>query len=154
MVKHSRCCPARATARQFLYHRHWANTHNKEYCGKTILASYYTPDGRCAPATSRQATESLRHHTALAAAHTGIGPDGISARSLRAGGAMALLCAEVDPCNIKLLARWNSDSMMEYLHQQAQPIFARLAERMLSNGAYSFLPTEWVPYAPRTARTA
>ena len=61
---------------------------------------------------------------------------------------MALLCAKVDACNIKLLARWSSGSMMEHLHQQAMPVFERLAERMLNNGTYSFLPTEWVPARP------
>ena len=57
---------------------------------------------------------------------------------------MALLRAKVGPRSTKLLARWSGGSMMGYLHQQAMPIFERLAERMLSKGTYSLLPSLFV----------
>lgn len=56
-----------------------------------------------------------------------------------------LLCADVD-CNIiQMLGRWHSDSMIRYLHVQAQPITNKLSARMFNDGHYSFLPTDTVP---------
>jgi hypothetical protein len=60
---------------------------------------------------------------------------------------MALLSSGCDIDVIKLLARWHSDAMTRYLHQQALPIFKRLAQSMFNNGSYSFLPEHWVPAA-------
>jgi len=58
---------------------------------------------------------------------------------------MALLVGGCDTNVIKLLARWHSDSMMRYLHQQALPVFKKLAVTMLQHGSYSFLNDDWVP---------
>ena len=74
-------------------------------------------------------------------------PSEYSARSLRAGGAMALLSANCDSNVIKLLGRWKSDAMMDYLHEQSLPIFKRLATAMFNNGQHFFLPSEVVPAA-------
>ena len=76
---------------------------------------------------------------------TEINPKELSARSLRAGGAMALLTGGVDHDVIKLLGCWKSDTMMDYLHQQSLPVFRRLASLMFNNGRHSFLPEETVP---------
>jgi hypothetical protein len=46
----------------------------------------------------------------------------VSARSLRAGGAMALLCAQVDDNIICLVGRLQSNDMLHYLHMQARPV--------------------------------
>ena len=35
---------------------------------------------------------------------------------------MALLWAECDSDQIKLLGRWHLDTMMRYLHQETQPV--------------------------------
>jgi hypothetical protein len=43
---------------------------------------------------------------------TGITADEVSARSLRAGGAMDLLCGKVDMNFIQILGRWHSDAMI------------------------------------------
>lgn len=139
------CCPVRATARQFLYHRHQRQRLLLPYDGKVRLASFYTPSNQIRPLQAKHVTDILRSHVGLTRSSTGLSPDDISARSLRAGGAMALLCGKVDDNVIKLLARWNSDSMMDYLHQQATPVMARLAAKMYNNGSYSFLPNEYVP---------
>ena len=71
----------------------------------------------------------------------GISPSDISARSLRASGAMALLCAQVDSDTIRLLGRWRSDEMLRYLHVQAQPVMKNFARRMLEGGHYTMLQT-------------
>jgi hypothetical protein len=76
---------------------------------------------------------------------TGISPDEVSACSLRAGGAMALLCGKVDNNLIQMLGRWHSDAMILYLHMQAQPIVQHFSEIMYNNGTYSFLPDETFP---------
>lgn len=140
------CCPVKAAARQFIYHRNQRRQRNLPYDGKIPLASYYSPTKRVA-VTAKEVTSTLRWHANALQSQTGIKASDISARSLRAGGAMALLCADVDSTTIKLLARWNSDSMMKYLHQQSLPVFQRLATKMFANGTYSFLPDEWVPSA-------
>jgi hypothetical protein len=90
--------------------------------------------------TTTTLTQHLR--TALSAIQyeVGVTPLDISVRSLRASGAMALLCAEVDTDRIRLLGRWRSDEMLRYLHVQAFPIVAPLASQMVRHGFYSFFP--------------
>ena len=58
---------------------------------------------------------------------------------------MALFTGGCDSNQIKLVARWHSDSMMLYLHQTALPVHQRLARLMFNNGRYDFLPSDWVP---------
>ena len=58
---------------------------------------------------------------------------------------MALLCSEVDTNVIRLLGRWKSDSMMRYLHLQAQPLMRGFARRMLRGGEYTQHRAEPVP---------
>ena len=60
----------------------------------------------------------------------------ISARSTRAGGAMAMLCGGIDSDRIRLIGRWRSDEMYRYLHVQAQPIMSGVAAIMLRGGDY------------------
>ena len=64
----------------------------------------------------------------------------ILALSLRASGVMALFCAGVDLVRAQLVGRWRSDTMLRYLHVQAQPLVSDLAPKMLSGGNYSLLP--------------
>ena len=66
-------------------------------------------------------------------------------RSLRAGGAMAMLCGKVDSDIIRLVGRWRSDAMFRYLHAQAIPIISPLAPTMLQNGAFSLMPNADLP---------
>ena len=60
----------------------------------------------------------------------------ISARSTRAGGAMAMLCGGIDSDRIRLIGRWRSDKMYRYLHVQPQPIMSGVAALMLRGGDY------------------
>ena len=58
---------------------------------------------------------------------------------------MALLCAEFDSDQIKLLGRWHSDAMIRYLHQEAQHILQQISYKMFNSGRYTFLTTNYVP---------
>lgn len=85
-------------------------------------------------------TKALRHAAAQCQHITGIPADKISARSLRAGGATALLCAKIDKDIIKLLGRWRSDAVDEYLRTNvictSHDTFSTL---MVTSGNYRFL---------------
>jgi hypothetical protein len=78
----------------------------------------------------------------------GLVPSEVSIRSLRASGAMAMLCAKIDPDRIRLLGRWRSDEMLRYLHVQAYPLVADLAPAMLSHGSFHLLPNIHLPPLP------
>jgi len=85
----------------------------------------------------RAATSTLRHAV-------GLHPAEISICSLRASGAMALLCAHVDTDRIRLLGRWRSDEMLCYLHVQAYPVVADLAPAMLQHGNFTLIPNIYI----------
>ncbi len=67
-------------------------------------------------------------------------PSDVSARSTRAGGAMALLCAGVSNDRILMVGRWRSDELYRYLHVQAQPVMTGLSAAMLRGGDYRLAP--------------
>jgi hypothetical protein len=94
--------------------------------------------------TTTLLTEHLRNALSSFPEDLGVTPANISVRSLRASGAMALLCADVDPDRIRLLGRWRSDEMLRYLHVQAFPIVAPLAAQMLRHGFYTLIPNKRV----------
>ena len=71
---------------------------------------------------------------------SGLEPKDVSARSLRASGAMAMLCDGLGTNKTKLFGRWRSDELMTYLHTQAEPLYRDLSARMLRGGDYSFVP--------------
>jgi hypothetical protein len=91
--------------------------------------------------TSRDITALLRQAAAELPEYN-IHPADISARSLRASGAMALLCSSVDSDRIRLLGRWKSDEMLRYLHLQAQPVMRHFASLMLQGGDYALIPAD------------
>ena len=74
---------------------------------------------------------------------TGVHHTKVSARSLRPGGATALLCANVDSDAIMLLGRWKSDAMFRYLRIQATVHSQEFSQRMLDHGAYTFVPANF-----------
>jgi hypothetical protein len=94
--------------------------------------------------TTTTLTQHLRWATSALTATTGISPDDISIRSLRSSGAMALLCANVDPDTIRLLGRWRSDEMLRYLHVQAIPLVTPMASLMVRHGHFHFIPNNRV----------
>jgi hypothetical protein len=132
------CCPVKATIRRMLHHR------SRKSRSSFPFASYYRGNRRTL-VKAKGVTEVLRNAMRLNVHRTGIEASDVSARSLRAGGAMALLHGRVDLSNIRMMGRWHSDAMMRYLHVQAQPILGNYAARMFNEGTYSFLPDETVP---------
>ena len=70
----------------------------------------------------------------------GIVPADVSARSTRAGGAMAMLCAGIDSDRIRLIGRWRSNEMYRYLHVHAQPVMSGVAAAMFRGGHYRLTP--------------
>jgi hypothetical protein len=132
------CYPVRATARRIKYLRR-----NGAKCTVPIASIYVC--NRLTAIKAQQITETIRHTMAMNFHCTDIAADEVSARSLCAGGAMALLCGKVDMNLIQILNRWHSDALIRYLHMQAQPIFQHFAGKMYNNGNYSFLPDEMVP---------
>ena len=85
-------------------------------------------------------TTALRTSAARLRHLTGIDPALLSARSLRPGGATALLCANIDKDTIKLLGRWKSDAMFVYLRVQALAYHTNIAQHMQDHGSYTFAP--------------
>ena len=83
--------------------------------------------------------------TFLSPAALGFLPTDVSARCLRAAGANALLCADVDTDVIRLLGRWRSDEMLRYLHLQAAPIMKNFSRDMLRGGSFTLIPNQLVP---------
>jgi hypothetical protein len=129
---HHRCCPVEATANRV---RHLRLHHAP---ADTPLCTYFT--NHSFYVTASDITSTLRSAVVAIGPALGFAPTDISARSLRAAGAMALLCANVDPNTIRMLGRWRSDEMLRYLHLQAQPLMHNFAQRMLEGGHYTLLP--------------
>lgn len=131
-------CPVLAIARRILHLR--ANQARPD----TILAAYFR-GGRRLLVQASDITLALRTASEHVGPQLGYLPSDVSARSLRAGGAMALFCSDVDSDTIQLLGRWQSDSMLRYLHLQAQPVMQGFARRMLTGGDYALHPNQTVP---------
>jgi hypothetical protein len=135
-------CPILSTVRHILHlHQHHA-------LPSMPLSTYYCTTGsstRCHPVSPANIT--LMLCLSISALGPGIGllPSDITVKSLRAGGAMALLLAHVDTNIIRLISRWCSDEMLRYLHLQAQPIMRNFASLMLHGGDYMLLPGQDVP---------
>jgi hypothetical protein len=83
-------------------------------------------------------TDIIRQVVATSGAPFGLQQHHVTAKSLRASGAMALLIARVDTDLIQLIGRWKSDTMLRYLHVQALPVMRNHASTMLEHGDYSF----------------
>jgi len=150
IISHARsgnnlCCPVTAIARQFMTHRRERRRKSLPYDGSVRLASFYNVRGTLVLVKADMVTKALRLHTTLLRHSTGINPNDISARSLRAGGAMAMYIGGCDKDRVQLQGRWRSDAMMRYLHAQSRPIFERLAVTMLGSPGATFLPSDWVP---------
>lgn len=131
------CCPTLAIVRRVLHLR--ANGAPLS----TPLARAFTSVGS-RPVTPSQITQHLRMAVQYLGTDLGFLSSEISARSLRAGGAMALLVSDVDTDMIRLLGRWRSDEMFRYLHLTADPITKDFAHRMLS-ADYTLVPGQLVP---------
>ena len=81
----------------------------------------------------------------LAVTHLGFTHKDVSAWSLRAVGAMALLCSGVDTDIISLIGRWSSEKMLRYHHVKSEPIMRNFSNFMIRYGNYNLLPHNEVP---------
>ena len=97
-------------------------------------------------ATPTKITAHLKATVKLfAGTHLGFTHHDVSARSLRAAGAIALLYYGVGNYIISLIGRWRSNEMLRYLHVQAEPIMRNVSKIMISHGNYNLLPHNEVP---------
>jgi hypothetical protein len=135
---HHRCCPVEATANRVRHLR------EHDAPGDTPLCNYFS-NGQSYYVTSSNLTSTIRSSVTAIGPALGFAPTDVSARSLRAAGAMALLCANVDPNTIRMLGQWRSDEMLRYLHLQAQPLMHNFAQRMLTGGHYVLHPNPEMP---------
>lgn len=126
-------CPVRAAAKIVL--------HLRQNGAEATLPIYYNRNPinkKWHKVSARMITKALRVAAQRVQHQTGIIPDLVSCRSLRPGGATALLCADIDTDKIMLLGRWRSDAMFRYLRAQAAT--KTLAQQMFTHGSYTFHP--------------
>jgi hypothetical protein len=136
-TNHPRLCPCKALARLCAHLR----AHNSP--ANTPIHAYYDSHGRLQNISPHIITNALRHAATALRQSTGIDPLLLSARSLRPGGATALLCAGIDADVIQLLGRWKSDAMLRYLRVAAHAHNSNLAQQMLQSGNYTFAPNTY-----------
>jgi len=132
-------CPVRALERRCL--------HLRRSGAPSTAALYTVNDGKkIRNITTSHITTALRRAAASVQHITGIDPLDIQARSLRSGGATALLCARIDPYVIQMLGRWKGESMIKYLHVHALSTQSNFAKQMLDNGDFTLIPGSDVPF--------
>ena len=112
----------------------------------TPLHTYFTSSSSTKRITSTQLTKRLRTSCTEIGSTLGLAPKEISAKALRAGGAMALIRANVDPLKVRMMGRWKSWVMLRYLHRSAMNT-SDLSEKMLTGGNFviprhAMLPTD------------
>ena len=132
------CCPTLAIIRRVLHLR------SNNAPPHTPLARVFLASGTTRSIKPSDITTHLRCAVRFLGFGLGFTAQEVSARSLRAGGAMALLVSKVDTDIIQLLGRWRSDEMLRYLHLTAEPIMRNFAKKML-NADYTISPHQLVP---------
>ena len=136
---HNQFCPVLLIVERVIHLRHYNAP------AETPLATYYDTTGKSHNISPKCISDILKLATRFLGPTFGLSPDDISASSLRASGAMALLCAKVDSSTIRLIGRWRSNEMFRYLHTQAEPIMRGYAAKMLQFGQYHLIPGPTTP---------
>lgn len=136
---HPTVCPVLALIRRTQHLRHFLAAPD------TPLCTVFTAPLASTSITSQHLTTALRSVATTLYPITGFPASDVSARALRAGGAMALLCARVDDNIIKLVGRWRSDQMLRYLHLQAYPQMHTFAPLMVTGGTFRLLHNQPLP---------
>jgi hypothetical protein len=98
-------CPVKANIRRLIHLR------NHKAPKTAPIASYFHNRKRVT-IKANDITDALWLATVATGHQTGLLPSDISARSLRAGGAVALLNGNIDHNTIRMLGRWHSDAMI------------------------------------------
>ena len=130
-------CPVRVIVARVIHLR----THNAPAAAPL---SHYFHKGKWNWVKPADITLMLRNAVAIMGHSVGFNKEDISARSLRAAGAMSLLCANIDHDRIKLVGRWRSDEMLRYLHVQASPVMRHFAKAMIADGDFNLIPNQRV----------
>ena len=103
----------------------------------TPLTRFKTPRGRWINVTPTMITAHLKAMVKLlVSTHLGFTHKDVSARSLRAAGAMTLFCSGVNNDITSLIGRWRSDEILRYLHVKAKKIMRNFSKLMISHGKY------------------
>ena len=105
----------------------------------TPLYTYYDVQDNPQSITAKHLTNTLKAACRDIGLSLGISPKDISARALRNGGCVALIRAGVDPLLVRLMGRWRSWAMIEYL-QTASLDTSGYAQQMLAAGCFT-IPT-------------
>jgi nitroreductase len=132
-------CPVLSLVNRLLH----ARAHNANL--EEPIAQYYQ-NAQWHSVTPGDITTALRTAVTILGPTLGFLASDVSAKSLRASGAMALFCAKVDSDTIRLIGRWRSDEMLRYLHVQAEPVMRHLSPLMLHQGSFVLHPNDDVPY--------
>ena len=131
-------CPVRTLGRRVQHLRmHYATA-------ETPIYSFWDQafGGARSEVYSVHVTQALRLAAAALLPELGIEPQDISCRSLRPGGATAMLCARIDLNIAKLVGRWRSDEMLKYLHVQADSLMHNYSRQMFERGQFSYTPAD------------
>ena len=131
---HPQGCPVSALRRRVTYLRCHGAT------GTTPLAAVRHKD-KWVTIHSTDIMAAIHAVVRAAGPTIGFTPQDVSTRSLRAGGAMALLTARVNPDTIWLIGRWRRDTMLRYLHTTSKKFTDGFAVRMFQYGDYVLIPT-------------
>ena len=135
-------CPRDALARRIIHLR----KHNADKIRP--IASFMTPKGSWKHVTPTMIMKVLKGAVSLSGENLGFLPKDVSARSLQASGAMALLCSGFYADIIRLIGRWRSDEMLRYLHLQLEPLVRGFSKRMVTRGNYNMLTGQRAPDVP------
>jgi len=136
---HERWCPVKVLIRRVSTLRQQGATLD------TPLYAYKNPTNQWAAVTPKDLTAHLRAAAVATNYVDHAQSNELSARSLRASGAMALLCAGVEPTLIQLFGRWRSTEMLRYLHVQSVPVTNAFSPAMLRHGNFSMIPSTDAP---------
>ena len=133
-------CPVQAVIRRILHIR------DMDLPDDTPLCAYADERFRLKFVSSHDLTKLIRDIVRFMGPEAlGLEPDDVSSRSLRAGGATAMLCAGIDPNVTQLVGRWKSDTMLRYLHVSTLAIANNYAKQMFDKGHHNFFPTLLTP---------
>jgi hypothetical protein len=102
-----RYCPNRATVQKIKYNR-------TKKSKPLVHVSSYSLSNRRTVINVKDTNGTLRYYVAMNYQCTGIRTYKISARSLRAGGAMVMMCIKIELNNIWMMCRWHSNALMRY----------------------------------------
>ena len=106
-----------------------------------------------AMATVERRQSALTSSARVHGSEFGIGPDDLSAGCLRSTGVMALFCGGVDSSCIHLLGRWQSWTMLRYLHLQSRATMRGLSAAMPQGGKDQHAPPGQPTFSfPRASR--